>query len=360
MILQTCNRFEVYTYSDDPSLTSRKLGELLASEAGLETVVVCTGMDSARHLFRVSSSLDSMVVGEQEVLGQVSEALDIALSSGAAGPMLKLLFERAVRAGRRVRMETGISRGPVSIARIAVSEALRDLDPRRARVVVVGAGRVGTMVARYLRDAGVSAVTIVNRTVGKAERLALELGFDYSGLDSLSDLLRSADLVFIATSAPMRLLTKDMLPGRRMMIFDLSTHGNVDPEVGRSVGVTLRTIDDLRDLADENRRRRLAEAIKAGRIIEEELEALERSLATLAANEVLAPIMERAENIRRAELSRAIRLLDCDDRETEVLDAMSRAIVNKIMAPLIETVRRAAAEGELSLVEALKRSLDGS
>lgn len=360
VVLQTCNRFEVYTYSDDPSLTSRKLGELLASEAGLERVVVCTGMDSARHLFRVASSLDSMIVGEQEVLGQVSEALDAALSSGAAGPMLKLLFERAVRTGRRVRMETGISRGPVSIARIAVSEALRDLDPRKIRVVVVGAGRVGTMLAKYLRDAGISMATIVNRTVEKAERLALELGFEYAGLDRLPGLLRSADLVFIATSASTRLLTRGMLPARHMIIFDLSTHGNVDPGIAQSVGITLKTIDDLRDVADENRRRRFAEAVKAGKIIEEELEALERSLAALAANEVLAPIMERAERIRRTELSRAIRLLDCDDRGVEVLDAMSRAMMNKIMAPLIETVKRAAAEGELSLVEALKRSLDGS
>ena len=347
VVLQTCNRFEVYAYSRDPLKSSSSLRRLIGRRAG-DGVYVFLGRDAVLHLFRIAAGLESMVVGEYEILGQVRDAL---LRSSAAGPMMKALFDRAVRAGRRARLETGISRGSMSIARLAAEEIARRF-PRDSRVLIVGAGHMGSSIASYLRDAGFTDVTIANRTFERAASLASRLGYRAIQLGDLGRALRSADAVVVAVSSPSPVITEDMMPPSEALFLDISIPGAVERSAVRPPSLLL-TIDDLVGLAEENRLRRAQEAQEAGRVVAEEVEYFEEYLKDMAADDVIRSFMERAESIRSAELGRALRILGLDGR-AEVLEAMTKAIVNKVSAPIIEALRDAGRRGDREFLERLK------
>jgi len=269
--------------------------------------------------------------------------------------MLRLLFERAVRAGRRARSETGISRGSVSVARLAVEEITNRL-PRESRVLVVGAGRVGSSIASYLKAAGFSDVSIANRTFERAASLASRLGYRALPLEDLERALRSADAVVVAVSSPFPLITREMMPPSDVLVLDISIPGAVERPSGQPT-VELLTIDSLLGLAEENRRRRAIEAEDASRIALEEEEEFEDYLRRMAADEVVRSFMERAESIRAAELERAVRILGWEDRR-EVLEAMTKAIINKVSAPVIEVMRDAGRRGDRDLLELLRSAFE--
>ncbi len=351
VLLQTCNRFEIYLYSRDPEESLGRIKHYLVRRARVEPYELM-GREAVVHLFRVASGLESMVVGEYEILGQVRDAFLRSSSAGSAGPMMKALFDWAVKAGRRARAETGISRGSVSLARLAVEEVSRRLK-RRGRVLVVGAGHMGSLIASYLREAGFEDVVIANRTYERAASLASRLGYRAIGLDDLARALEEVDAVLVAVSSPSPLIRRGMLrPGR--IVLDISIPGAV--ERGPCQGNVL-TIDDLLGLADENRRRREREAEEAGRIVEVEAEEFESHVRRMAADDVIRSFMERAESIRANELERALRIIGRTE-EAEVLEAMTKAIVNKVSAPIIELLRDAGARGDRELLGRAKALLD--
>ncbi|MGB9734382.1 MAG: glutamyl-tRNA reductase [Conexivisphaera sp.] len=355
VLLQTCNRFEVYMYSRDPVESSSRLRRLIGRRAGDE-VYMLLGQEAVLHLFRIASGLESMVVGEYEILSQVRDALLRSSAAGSAGPMMKALFERAIRAGRRARSETGISRGSTSVARLAAEEISRRF-PRGSRVLVVGAGHMGSSIASYLRDAGFTDVIIANRSFDRAASLASRLGYRAIQLDDLGRAMRSADAVVVAVSSPSPVITEDMIPSSDVLLLDISIPGAVERSTSHPPSQLL-TIDDLVGLAEENRRRRIVEAEEAGRVAAEEAVSFEDYLRDMAADDVIRSFMEKAESIRSAELERAMRILDMDDR-AEVLEAMTKAIVNKVSAPIIEALRDAGRRGDRELLERLKAVFDG-
>ncbi|MGC9190169.1 MAG: glutamyl-tRNA reductase, partial [Conexivisphaera sp.] len=335
--------------------SSSRLRRLIGRRAGDE-VYMLLGQEAVLHLFRIASGLESMVVGEYEILSQVRDALLRSSSAGSAGPMMKALFERAIRAGRRARSETGISRGSTSVARLAAEEISRRF-PRGSRVLVVGAGHMGSSIASYLRDAGFTDVIIANRSFDRAASLASRLGYRAIQLDDLGRAMRSADAVVVAVSSPSPVITEDMIPSSDVLLLDISIPGAVERSTSHPPSQLL-TIDDLVGLAEENRRRRIVEAEEAGRVAAEEAVSFEDYLRDMAADDVIRSFMEKAESIRSAELERAMRILGMDDR-AEVLEAMTKAIVNKVSAPIIEALRDAGRRGDRELLERLKAVFDG-
>ncbi|MGC8555555.1 MAG: glutamyl-tRNA reductase [Conexivisphaera sp.] len=351
LLLQTCNRFEIYVYSGDPRASIERLRDRLERRAGGAGALALIGRDAVLHLFRVASGLESMVVGEYEILGQVRDAAARAADAGSAGPMLSMLFDRAVRVGRRVRSETGISRGSVSVARLAADEVARRVG-RGSRVIVVGAGHMGSSIASYLRDAGFEDVLIANRTFEKAASLASRLGYRAIQLGDLGRAMRQAAPVVLAVSSPTPLVTEDMIPPSDLLVLDISIPGVVERPRSR-VTASLLTIDDLMGLAEENRLRRAREAEAAAAIVEEEVVRFEEQLRRIAADEVIRSFMERAEAIRASELERALRIMGAEDKR-EVLEAMTKAIVNKVSAPIIDVLRDAGSRGDEELLERIR------
>lgn len=343
VVLQTCNRVEVYFHGSYEE-TLRRLVETLE---GLGRDVGrwrrLRGGEVVRHLFRVAAGLESLSVGENEVLGQVREAYRGWLRRGRVDQELSALFERALRVGKRVRRETGLSKGKVGVYSLAVSYASQRLDLRSARVGVVGAGEVCSKLVKMLHDLGVGHVTVLNRTVSRARRLAEKYGYSYAPL-SLEG-LTGFDVVFSAITRPGRV----RVSGPRLVV-DLSV-----PPVFEGENVVF--LDELRELASKNAEARIGEVGKAEAIIREEEEKFARHLRERLADSYIAKIMGRIEDIRTREVRRALSVLRARgvgaEACSDVLDALTRAIVNKTFYRVLEDIRLLTYQGDMEHVEYL-------
>lgn len=359
VLLQTCNRVEAYVYSERPELASASVINTFkekCSDFRLDQYVkVFYGDDAVKHLFEVSTSLDSMIIGENEILGQVNKAFLEALKSKTVGPYLRVLFEKALAVGKRARRETRISKGAVSILHAAVDLAEEASDLKHAKILVIGAGTAGRLLVKSLRDHGAENVLILNRTLEKAIKLAEEHNYNAAPLYELNKHLKESDIVFVVTSAPKYIIRVEDLDSisHKLLIFDLSTPRNVDIRVYNLSNIELKTIDDLRIIAEENKRRRLEEIHRVKDLIREELESFKASLKIHIAEEIMKNIFLRAEKIRRKELERAIKILNCDKNVEEVLEAMTKSIVKKVLSPMVEKIKNAALNGKFDTLKSI-------
>lgn len=337
--LVTCNRVELYLAGPEACSVARRLaGEMAdfpARNGSRPGLYRRSGLGVARHLFRVAAGLDSLVLGENEVLGQVGAALTTARERRTAGPLLTALFQRAVRAGRRVRAETGLARVDASVGVAAVEFAASQRpDLARARVVVVGTGKMGEVALRALEQRGVADVQVVGRT---PERVACLAGAVRRAvlLHELSSALAEADVVISATSAPHPVITPAALGGRDgqrpLVIVDIAVPRDVDPAVRSLPGVRVYDIDDLTEVARRYHQERAAEVHHAKRIVEEEVRRFGEWLRARRAAPSIAAVHQRAEAIRRAELGRVASELNLGDDERRVLDAMTSALVKRLL-----------------------------
>ena len=356
VILSTCNRTEVYTVSDAPSDAATRIRDFVADYHGLEPSLVSphlhdqTGVDAVRHLFRVASGLDSMILGESEILGQVRNALTAAAENGSLGAPVSRLFHRAIRTGRRARDETDVGRNALSVSYAAVGLAQRVLgDLRGLRVLLIGAGNAGQLVARALRTTGSSDLMIANRTSERGEELARSLDGRAVDFSELGPTLEAADIVITATEAPDYVLERGAVasamggrPGRPMFLFDLSVPRNIEPTAGDIDEVSLFNIDDLSSIAEENLESRREAAADAEEIVEGEVVRFMAWWDSLEALPLIRTLRERAERTREAELARALRKLpDLSADEIEALDAMTRSIINRLLHdPTVALKRR--------------------
>ncbi len=357
VVIQTCNRLEVYGYSLKPHIAIDAICGVLEMHSGLNVRGVAEaymGASAVHHLFRVAAGLESMMVGEDQILGQVRRAYEYATQQGMIGPYTRLLFERAVHVGKRVRSETEINKGAVGIPSAAIELASRLLGGIKGKkALVIGAGEMGSELTKRLAELNVRDVVIANRTVEKAVKLAERFGYQGVGLDKLGDYLTWADAVFVATAAPHHILTgvdvyraMEKRDWRKLVIIDISTPSNVAPDVEQIDNVIVKRIDDLRALAEENLRKRMSEIPKAEAIIDEEMELFRKLLKRMIGDTVVGRIMERMEEIRRYEVERALRALNINGAGRDVVEAMSRAILNKGMRPLIVYAKEAAEKGD--------------
>lgn len=345
--LVTCNRVEYYLSADN-----------IPEGFDFRGFTVETDEDALRHLLRLSSGLESMIIGEDQILGQIKTARIRALRDGTCGPLLDMIFTKAIHVGQAVRRKTEINRGSVSIGSAAVelAESIHG-DLRCKKVLVIGAGKMGTLVARALAEKHLKAIMVANRTYDRAYNLACELGGEAIHFDRLNESLRDADVVISATGSPHHILTLERVreavpPERRsrVVMVDIANPRDIEDSV-RELGIRVFSIDDLRGVAEENRRRREAEAREAERIVEDELELLLRSLKRMVADPLLAEIRSRMEELRRRELEKAVKMMENSDAD-RVMDDLTRSIVDKIFHDVAISIREAAERDDVEFLRA--------
>ncbi|MCI0397151.1 MAG: glutamyl-tRNA reductase [Chloroflexi bacterium] len=375
-LLSTCNRLELYALLETAGARQPHdlLLDLLAGIHGLGFQAINnhlynhTGRPAITHLCRVAAGLDSLVLGESQILGQVNDAFQAAAAAGTAGPALAALFRAAVRAGKRARTETAIGHNPASVSSVAVAlvqEAAGELQQRR--VLIVGAGEMGQLALKALHSRGIHDVTIVNRTVARAAAVAAQWGYRACSLEELPQALGTADVVISATGArypiirePLVRQALDQRNGAGLIFVDLAVPRDVETAVRHLPGVRLFDMDDLKSTLDESLAARQREVPKVEMIIAEEVEALAAEWQRLAVHPLIGDLRQKAERIRQRELQRTLRRLgDVDPATVAQIERLSLSLVNKLLHEPTIRLKEKAHDGQAAEYAALIRDLFG-
>jgi glutamyl-tRNA reductase len=312
----------------------------MADDSSAPYIYAISGMELFRHLCRVACGLDSMVIGEYEVLGQVGQALAAAEKAGMVDLPLRHLFQSAIRTGRRAREETGISKNALSISSIAVNKALDIIpDIKSAKIIVIGAGEAGRLALRIARSRDISSIVVVSRTEQRAIRLAEQYGARPVSPALLIHEMHDADIVITCAASPHPVLRYKQVSeviqkrtGLPLVILDIAMPRNIEPSVREIPGVHLYNIDDLNDIAGGHRLERETEARAVEGIIEEEVAMLMKWWQSYNARPVIKSLMKRAEQIRSEQYSRSVRKLPAlTEAELQAIDLLTRSIVDKIL-----------------------------
>lgn len=368
VILSTCNRSEIYGVSNGVGPAHEKLYSFVSDFHGVPPALLQSsfytrsGPEVARHLFRVVSSLDSMILGEPHILGQVRTAFLLAVRSKSTGLVLNRLFQTAAQVGKRVRVETEIGVRPASISTVAVELAIRvfsDLKP--CSILVLGAGETGQTTVRSLLLRGAERITVTNRSPEKAETLAREFGGRILPWESWTEALPEQDIVVGSVQADHPLLTRDRIEevmkqrrGRPLFLIDLGVPRNFDPGIRSSYNVFLRDIDDLQSIADENRQERQKEIPKAEGIIEEEVGKFTDWWESLPATSLIRSLRQKVDEIREEELQAHLKKLGAlSEHDRNIVAALSHAIVNKILHEPTVQLKRSRNDGDLKSLRQL-------
>jgi glutamyl-tRNA reductase len=367
VILSTCNRTEVYwtgqASGDDLTLwLERHHGNNLKLASNL---YVHEESRAVEHAFSVASGLDSMVLGEAQILGQLKDAYRVAQELGSTGPMLNKLFQAAFSAAKRVRSETRIGANAVSLASATVSLARRVYSNLSAHTaLMVGAGEMNALTARHFVSAGVKRIVIANRTLLRAQTVASELKGHATGLDDLEKELSEADIVIACTASPTPLITKRAAEAavrarRRRPIFmvDMSVPRNIEPTVAELEDVYLFSIDDLQQLVNENLQQREEAAGGAKMLIEEEVSRFLAEARVQDAGPAIRLMREQAEAIRQQTLEQARRMLSSGRPQGEVIEYLANTLMNRLLHGPTQALRQAAELADKDVAAALARLL---
>lgn len=368
LIVSTCNRVEVLTettsgrFDDSTERVIQFLGRSDLPRDFFEANLYKHVDDSAvRHLFRVASSLDSMVVGEPQVLGQVRRAYSIALDAGTAGRVLNRLVHHAFRVAKRVRTETGIGANAVSISYMAVELGKKIFDSLKGQTaLLIGAGEMAELSARHLVNAGVSRVMVANRTGAAAQQLADSFGGEAVNFERLSEYLAEADVVICSTGADEYVVTEEMaryaLTRRRnrpSFFIDISVPRNIDPAIGKIPNMFVFDIDDLESVISSNIREREREAERAELIVESEIMQFQQALRALDAGPAIGTFRQTLQDIARLELNRRrAQLGSLTPAQERAIEALLLSTVNKISHPVLSHLRRSYDAGDAETIEA--------
>jgi glutamyl-tRNA reductase len=346
VVLSTCNRTELYLVVADPVEAETVVLGMLARQAGIRPTELVDGIyalrncDAARQLFRVCAGLDSMVVGEAEIQGQVKRSYELALATKATGPLTNKLFRGALATGKRVRTDTAISVGHASVATMAVDlarETIGELDERR--VLIIGAGEVAELTAQALHDRGVATLFVTNRRRERARTLAERFGGDTVAFDALPHELESADIVVSSTGSPHHILEAEELAvvmearaGRPLLLIDLAVPRDIDPACDALPGVTRFDMDGLQAEVDRHKLVRRAEARKAEGIVEAEIQTFATWLGSLEVLPTLAALREHGSAIAEQVLvDNDARWESLSDRDRERLEAVVHSVVKRLL-----------------------------
>jgi glutamyl-tRNA reductase len=359
--LQTCNRFEAYVVTDDES-TGRAILADFAPDAAGHAAVEMGHEESLRHLLRVAAGLESLVLGEDQILGQVRDAYQTAVEADAIGPMLDDAVTKAIHVGERARTETAINDGAVSVGSAAVELLGEHRDLAAANGLVVGAGEMGAIAAHALADVGVETLYVVNRSPERAVDLAAKVDHDDArglGLDALDAALAAADAVVSATGSQGHVLDADDLADTGALVVDIAQPRDVSPAADALDGVTVYDMSALESVTGETERRRRAAAESVEAMIDREFEHLLEGYKRKRADEVIATMYESAERIKEREISQAISKLEADGDlnadQREVVDAMADSLVSQLLAPPTKSLRDAAAEDDWATINTALR-----
>ena len=379
VILSTCNRLELYAYlTEDAASTYPNLfiplSDFLVEVSDIPLAEFEThlyrysGLDVADHLCRVASGLDSMILGEPQILGQVIEAHELALKHGLVGQLLSAMFRTAIRAGKRARTETAIARNPASISSVAVKLAEQIVgDLATSCVVVVGAGEMGELAVEALRMRGTQRIIVVNRTRQRALTLAERWGGEALSFERLDEALRQADIVITSTGAPHAIIDLAMVrtavaqrQDRPLVLLDIAVPRDIEPTVSEIQGVHLFDIDQLNARLENAVAERRNEIPNVERIVAQEIQLFADWLRGIDMMPVISDLRTKAEYIRQRELDRTLRYLpDLDPQTRQHIEHLSLSIVNKLLHEPTRRLRAEAGNGHAAEYAQLARSLFG-
>jgi glutamyl-tRNA reductase len=361
VLLSTCNRVEAYATVRDPEAGVEGLKSFFLEYHGLEgdkylnSLYAYEGVDAIKHIFRVAASLDSMVVGEPQILGQLKDAYDHGLSKKTTGVVMNRLMKKAISVAKRIRNETKIAESAVSISFAAVELARKifgDLDGKT--VMLAGAGEMAELAARHLVNNGVKKVLVANRTYERALKLADEFDGEAVKYEDLADEMVRADILIASTGATDYIVNHaDMsrvIKGRKnrpVFLIDIAVPRNLDPEINKIDNVYLYDIDDLESVVDSNIKERQKEAGLAEEIIEEEIDTFVAWMRSIEVVPTIVALREKAENIRKAELEKTLSKMDgLSEKQIKQLDGLTQAIINKVLHSTLINLKKNAGTPE--------------
>jgi len=368
VILQTCNRVELFaTGGGDIG----KIKRTWASLAGLdenafdENFECAEGSEACRHLLRLTSGLDSMVVGEEQILGQIRSSIASARTARSSGDSLNTLFDKAIRIGTRIRNSTEISRGGISVGSMAVKLAEENVDDLKSKVILlIGTGETSTLVAKSLARRGYN-FHVTSRTMQRARAFCETLGGSPVRFEEILSGFGNYDVVLVATTAPYSLVTyeriTDAVRGKRnrMMILDLSNPRTVDEKVAALPGVKLMNLDQIAEMVDKNMRSRIGKVRTVENIIRDELGVLEAAMNRLNAEPLVKEVFKSIDARRERELQKALKMLGEDDEgRIRIIEELTKALVESIVSAPMNNLRKASEDGESDIVDAAGRLFD--
>ena len=348
IILSTCNRVEIYAGVSDIDSGTESIKNFISGFHNVprdlldKSLYLHSGTDAIRHMYRVASSLDSMVVGEPQILGQLKDAYDEALKLKSTGVVLNKLMRKSVSVAKRIRTETKIAESAVSISFAAVELAKKIFDDLPTKsFMLLGAGEMAELAARNLINSGVRDVLITNRTIARAEELALDFHGKVVPFENFIHELIHTDIVICSTGAPHYILLKDQVhrtmkerKQKPMFIIDISVPRNIDPQINDLDNVYLYDVDSLQGIVDTNVQERAKEAEKAEKIVDEEIGSFLKWHASLAATPTVVALRNKAEEIRKTEFEKTIKKLGpMEEEKIKAIEYLTVSIVNKLIHP---------------------------
>jgi glutamyl-tRNA reductase len=365
VILQTCNRVEVYATSEDPNF--KNIMNAWARSTGLkasdfkDTMEVSMGKDVIHHLLRLASGLDSLVIGEDQILGQVKRAYDDAVKDKHVNDTLSLLFDRAIKVGSKVRTNTGINKGTVSYGSMAVKMAEEYLNGLKGKsIMLIGTGDAASLVAKSLKKRNISFL-VTSRTFERAKSFSETAGGEPVAFEKALEMLGRVDALFVAATAPYYLVTIDRvgagMPRKNaMVIVDLSNPRTVEESIATLPHVKLINIDEVSALVEKNMKARMHEVRDAERIIDDEVYSIEARMKRLAVEPVVDSLFKKVETMRERELAKALHMLgDLDEEKKKVIEQLSHALVEGVLSDPMDKLRKASEDGDKELMKAVTK-----
>ena len=362
VIIQTCNRIELFATSDNPNIG--KIKSTWASLTGQEesvfrdTLEVCENKDAYEHLLKLTSGLESLVVGEEQILGQIKESISVARQTRASGKRLNKLFDKSIRIGTRIRNSTGIGRGGISLGSMAVKLAEENVDDIKSKhVLLIGTGEAATMVAKSLKKRGYT-FNVTSRTVERSIGFSQTLGGSPIKFEEVLSGFSNYEIIFVATTAPYFLVTfdkmKDAIKNKKsgVMILDLSNPRTVDEKVATIPGIKLMNIDQIAEMVDKNMKKRKDKISTVENIISEEVPVIEATMKRLDAEPLVKDVFTNANSMRIKELQKALHMLgETDEKRIKIIDELTKAVVESIVSTPMNNLRRASEQGSSELLE---------
>ena len=362
VIIQTCNRIELFATSDNHNVDEIK--STWASLTGLEenafrdTLEVCENKDAYEHLLKLTSGLESLVVGEEQILGQIKESISAARKANASGKRLNKLFERSIRIGTRIRNSTGIGSGGISLGSMAVKLAEENVDDIKSKhVLLIGTGEAATMVAKSLKKRGY-AFNVTSRTLERSVGFSQTLGGKPIKFEDVLSGFSNYEIIFVATTAPYFLISfdrmKDAMKNKKpgTMILDLSNPRTVDEKVATIPGIKLMNIDQIAEMVDKNMKKRREKVSTVENIISEEVPIIEATMKRLDAEPLVKDVFTNADSMRIKELQKALQMLgETDEKRIKIIDELTKAVVESIVSTPMNNLRKASEQGNPELLE---------
>ena len=348
IILSTCNRVEIYAAVDDLDSGKESINRFISDFHGIsrdllnKSLYIHIGADSVRHIYRVGAGLDSMVLGEPQILGQLKTAFDAALKNKTTGVFLNKLMRKSVSVAKRIRTETGIAESAVSISFAAIELAKKIFeDVSQKSFMLIGAGEMAELAAKHLLNLGVKDVYVTNRTTERAEELAKEFNGKVILFDNFPLELRFCDIVICSTGAPDYILKKDemhrIMKDRKqkpVFIIDISVPRNIDPLIDELDNVYLYDVDNLQGIVHTNIQERAKEAEKGEKIVDEEIDVFIKWTSSLSATPTIVALRNKAETMRQDELDKTLKKLGpLEEKQIKAIEYLSNTIVNKLIHP---------------------------